>query len=266
MANKLLHCMAQYANYWGSSQMLLECIGVCKRFGGLQALRNVNLNVEEGEITGLVGPNGSGKTTLLSCISGINNIDSGRIFFDGEDISNLPVHRISSRGVVKTSQIVQSFPDLTVLENVLIGVYFGRDKDHSRPLERAKEILEFVNFPQSKFNTQAKKCNIAELRKVQLAKALATKPRLLLLDELLTGLNPTECKGAIDLIMKVKDFGITILIVEHVMRIIMGLCDKVCVLHHGEMIAEGPPEEIVKDESVIKIYLGKKYLLRDMDA
>jgi branched-chain amino acid transport system ATP-binding protein len=246
--------------------VLLECIGVSKKFGGLQALRNVSLTVDEDSITGLVGPNGSGKTTMLSCISGIHRIDSGRIIFEGEDISNLPIHKISSRGIVKTSQIVQSFPELTVLQNVLVGVYFGRDRDCSRPLDKAKEILEFVGLPKSKFDVQARECNIAELRRIQLAKALATKPRLLLLDEMLTGLNPKECERAIELIKSVRELGVTILIVEHVMRIIMGLCEKVCVLHHGEMIAEGPPEEIVEDESVIKIYLGKKYLLRDLDA
>ncbi|MBS7626140.1 ABC transporter ATP-binding protein [Candidatus Bathyarchaeota archaeon] len=246
--------------------MLLKCIGVSKKFGGLQALRNVSLTVDEGSITGLVGPNGSGKTTMLSCISGIHKVDSGRIIFEGEDISNLPIHQISSRGVVKTSQIVQSFPDLTVLQNVLVGIYFGREKNCSRPLDRAKEILEFVGVPPSKFDMKASECNIAELRRIQLAKALATKPKLLLLDELLTGLNPKECEKAIELIRKVRSLGVTILIVEHVMRIIMGLCEKICVLHHGEMIAEGPPEEISDDESVIRIYLGKRYLLRDLNA
>ncbi len=245
--------------------MLLECVKVSKRFGGVQALRKVDIAAKEGEITGLVGPNGSGKTTLLSCINGIHKIDDGKIVFEGEEISNLPVHRISSKGIVKTSQIVQSFPDLTAVDNVRVGVLFGRSKerDGADAQKRARELLGFVGLSPEKLDRPVKNCNLAELRRVQLARALATEPKLLLLDELLTGLNPTECEKAISLIKEVKGLGITILMVEHVMRIIMGLCDTVSVLHHGEMIAEGTPEEIMNDESVIKIYLGKKYLLRE---
>lgn len=221
--------------------------------------------MKKGEITGLVGPNGSGKTTLLSCINGIHKIDDGKILFEREDISNLPVHKVSSKGIVKTSQIVQSFPDLTAEENVLVGVLFGRgkEKDSSDAQKKACKLLEFVGLSADKFDRPVKNCNIAELRRIQLAKALATKPKLLLLDELLTGLNPTECEKAISLIKEVKGLGITILMVEHVMRIIMGLCDTVSVLHHGEMIAEGTPREIMNNDSVVKIYLGKKYLLRE---
>ena len=246
-------------------KMLLECVEVSKKFGGIQALRKVNLVVKEGEITGLVGPNGSGKTTLLSCINGIHKIDSGKILLNGEEISNLPIHRLNAKGIVKTTQLVQSFPELTALENVLVGAYFGRDrkKDRTYSLEKAKKLLEFVGISQDKFDRQVKNCNIAELRRIQLAKALATEPRLLLLDELLTGLNPTECEKAINLVKEIKKLGITILMVEHIMKIIMGLCDTVSVLHHGEMIAEGTPKEIMTNESVVKIYLGKKYLLRE---
>jgi len=245
--------------------MLLECVEVSKKFGGIQALRKVNLVVKEGEITGLVGPNGSGKTTLLSCINGIHKIDSGRILLNGEEISNLPIHRLNAKGIVKTTQLVQSFPELTALENVLVGAYFGRGrkKDSAYSSEKAKKLLEFAGISQDKFDRPVKNCNIAELRRIQLAKALATEPRLLLLDELLTGLNPTECEKAISLVREVKGLGITILMVEHIMKIIMGLCDRVSVLHHGEMIAEGTPKEIMNNESVVKIYLGKKYLLRE---
>ncbi len=245
--------------------MLLECVQVSKSFGGVQALKKVSITAREGEITGLVGPNGSGKTTLLSCINGIHGIDSGQILFEGKDISNLPTHKISSKGIVKTSQLVQSFPDLTALENVLAGVHFGRggSRGHKDPLERAGQLLEFVGVPEEKFERPVKNCNITELRRIQLARALATNPKLLLLDELLTGLNPAECEKAISLVKKVKGEGITILMVEHVMKIIMGLCDTVSVLHHGELIAEGTPKEIMDDEAVIRVYLGKKYLLRE---
>jgi len=245
--------------------MLLECVQVSKRFGGVQALKKVNITARKGEITGLVGPNGSGKTTLLSCINGAYTIDSGQILFEGENIAKLPTYQIVSKGIAKTSQLVQSFPDLSALENVLAAVHFGRGirRVGKDPLERASQLLEFVGVPKEKFERPVKNCNITELRRIQLARALATDPKLLLLDELLTGLNPAECEKAINLVKKVKEQDIAILMVEHVMRIIMGLCDRVSVLHHGELIAEGTPGEIVDNEAVVRVYLGKKYLLRE---
>ena len=242
---------------------LLECTNVSKSFGGLQALKNVNLTVEDNKITGLVGPNGSGKSTFLNLVSGIYSIDSGTIIFNGDSISKLPPYRICNKGISRTSQVVQCFHGMTVLENVLVGSTFGIGKKISKAeaLKKAEEALEFVNFPMQKTKTSVSNLTISELKRIQLAKALASGPKLLLLDELLTGLNPTECDREIRLIEKIRDSGVTILIVEHVMRIIMGLCDKVIVLHHGEKIAEGTPETVSKDESVIKVYLGKKYVL-----
>ena len=242
---------------------MLECTNVSKSFGGLQALKNVNLTVEDNKITGLVGPNGSGKSTFLNLVSGIYSIDSGAIIFNGDSISKLPPYRICNKGISRTSQVVQCFHGMTVLENVLVGSTFGIGKKISKAeaLKKAEEALEFVNFPMQKTKTSVSNLTISELKRVQLAKALASGPKLLLLDELLTGLNPTECDREIRLIEKIRDSGVTILMVEHVMRIIMGLCDKVIVLHHGEKIAEGTPETVSKDESVIKVYLGKKYVL-----
>jgi len=243
---------------------LLRCMNVTKRFGGLVALKNVDLTVNKHEIAGLVGPNGSGKTTFLNLISGIYRLDSGNILFMGENISKLPPYKICVKGIARTSQIVQSFPDMTAIENVLVGALFGGDRRIEKKkdaMDRSKELLEFVGLPEKKFSVAVKNLNIAELRRVQLAKALATEPKLLLLDELLTGLNPKETDTAIELIGRIRDQGVTILIVEHVMRVIMGLCDRVTVLHHGEKISEGTPKEVVRDEDVIKIYLGKKYLL-----
>jgi branched-chain amino acid transport system ATP-binding protein len=242
---------------------LLECVEISKRFGGLQALKKVNLTVNKNEIAGLVGPNGSGKSTLLNLISGVYKPDSGKILFLNEDISSLPPYAVCSKGIAKTSQTVQSFPDLTVIENVLAGVLFAQKKtaDNSDPEESAKELLEFVGIDKTKFNVEAKNLNVIELRRVQLAKALATMPKLLLLDELLTGLTPKESDEAIELIKLINKQGITVLIVEHVMRVIMGLCNRVTVLHHGEKIFEGTPKEVVNNENVIKVYLGKRYLL-----
>lgn len=239
---------------------MLKCIEVSKEFGGLQALRKVDLTVPENSIAGLVGPNGSGKSTLLNLISGVYRPDSGKILFQNEDISKLPSHVICNRGITKTSQTVQSFPDMTAIENALIGVLFAGKKDEAEnPASEARRLLTFVGLREEKFNAPAKSLNVVELRRVQLARALATKPKLLLLDELLTGLTPKETDEAIALIGLINKQGITILIVEHVMKVIMGLCDRVTVLHHGEKICEGTPGEVCADKNVINVYLGKKF-------
>ncbi len=242
---------------------MLKCTEVSKRFGGLQALKKVNLTVNKNEIAGLVGPNGSGKSTLLNLISGVYKPDSGKITFLSEDISKLPPYKTCFKGITKTSQTVQSFPDMTAIENVLTGVLFNHKNgtEQTEPLARAKELLKFVGLNQEKFDLPAKNLNVVELRRIQLAKALATSPKLLLLDELLTGLTPRECDEAIKLIKLINKQGITVLIVEHVMRVIMGLCDHVTVLHHGEKIFEGTPKEVVNDERVVKVYLGKRFSL-----
>jgi branched-chain amino acid transport system ATP-binding protein len=242
---------------------MLKCIEVSKEFGGLQALKNVSLTVHENEIAGLVGPNGSGKTTLLNVISGVYKPDSGRVLFLNEDISKLPPYAICSKGITKTSQTVQSFADMTTIENVLIGVLFARkeDKEEQDSVAKAKELLEFVGLKEAKFNVPARNLNVVELRRVQLARALATMPKLLLLDELLTGLTPKESDEAIALIKLIKRQGVTILMVEHVMKVIMGLCDRVTVLHHGEKICDGTPEEVCTDKNVIRVYLGKRFSL-----
>jgi branched-chain amino acid transport system ATP-binding protein len=242
---------------------LLKCTEVSKRFGGLQALKNVDLTVNKTEIAGLVGPNGSGKSTLLNLISGVYKPDSGKILFLNQNISKLPPYTICSRGITKTSQTVQSFPDMTAVENVLTAVLFN-NKNNTEKTEghlKAKELLEFVGLSQEKFDLPAKNLNVVELRRIQLAKALATSPKMLLLDELLTGLTPRECDEAINLIRRINKQGVTVLIVEHVMRVIMGLCDRVTVLHHGEKIFEGTPKEVVNDERCVKVYLGKRFSL-----
>ena len=240
---------------------MLKCIGVSKRFGGLQALKNVDFTLNEGEITGLVGPNGSGKSTLLNLISGVYKPDSGQILFLGEDISKLPPYKICAKGITKTAQTVQSFPEMTATENVLTSVLFNEKKYTGKTdaLPRAKELLEFVRLSKEKLDVPAKKLNVIELRRIQLAKALATNPKLLLLDELLTGLTPKESDEAIEIIKQINQQGVTVLIVEHVMRVIMGLCSHVVVLNHGEKICEGTPKQVVCDENVVKVYLGKRF-------
>ncbi len=244
---------------------MLKCTGVSKRFGGLQAVNNVDLTVKKNEITGLVGPNGSGKSTLLNLISGIYKPDTGKILLAGEDISGYPSYKICSKGITKTSQSVQSFPDMTAIENVLTSLLFANrtSKEASLPTNQAEKLLNFVGLDEAKFYLPAKNLNVVELRRVQLAKALGTNPKILLLDELLTGLTPRESNEAIELIRLINKQGISVLIVEHVMRVIMGLCNRVTVLHHGGKIFEGTPQEVVKDKNVIKIYLGKRYLLCD---
>jgi len=239
---------------------LLKCIGVSKRFGGLQALKNVDFNLNEGEIAGLVGPNGSGKSTLLNLISGVYKPDNGKIFFVNEDISKMPPYKICAKGITKTAQTVQSFPEMTATENVLTSVLFNKKKsDKTDGLTRTHNLLSFVGLDKEKFDVKAKNLNVVQLRRIQLAKALATNPKLLLLDELLTGLTPKESDEAIALIKMINKQGVTVLIVEHVMRVIMGLCDRVIVLQHGEKICEGSPKQVCTDENVVKVYLGKRF-------
>lgn len=242
---------------------MLRCTGVSKHFGGLQALKEVDFTVKKNEIAGLVGPNGSGKSTLLNLVSGVYKPDSGKIFFLDEEISTLPPYAICAKGITKTSQTVQSFPDMTATDNVLTGLLFANKKriNKTEALARSKELLEFVGLASEKFDLPAKNLNVVELRRIQLAKALATSPKLLLLDELLTGLTPRESDEAIELIRLIRKQGVTVLIVEHVMKVIMGLCDRVTVLHHGEKIFEGTPKEVATDEHVVKVYLGKRFSL-----
>jgi len=237
------------------------CTEVSKRFGGLQALKNVNFTVNTGEIVGLVGPNGSGKSTLLNIISGVYKPDSGQILFLGEDISKLPSYKICTKGITKTAQTVQSFPEMTAVENVLTSVLFNKEKSAVKTDGglRAQELLAFVGLSKEKFDVTAKNLNVVELRRIQLAKALATNPKLLLLDELLTGLTPKESDEAIELIKLINKQGVTVLIVEHVMRVIMGLCNRVIVLQHGEKICDGTPKQVCSDENVVKVYLGKRF-------
>lgn len=237
---------------------LLETEGITKRFGGLMAVSRLDLHVEEGEIVGLIGPNGAGKTTLFNLLSGALKPDAGRMRFRAEDITGLKPHQICRKGVARTFQSVKVFGGISALENVLVGAIFGNPDGMS--LKEAREevvrLLEFVGL--SNFAAvPARDLTLANQKRLEVARALASKPRLLLIDELMAGLNPTEVAQAMDLVAAVRNQGITVLIIEHVMKAIMNICDRIVVLHHGEKIAEGTPQEIAMSRAVVEVYLGE---------
>ncbi|MCX6693206.1 MAG: ABC transporter ATP-binding protein [Methanomicrobiales archaeon] len=237
---------------------MLEVRGVTKQIGGLTALKDVNIAVHEHEILGLVGPNGAGKTTLFSIITGIHRPTAGTVIFCGNDITGKTPDAICRGGISQTFQIAKSFPSLSARECVMVGALFGTGERVSLPKARetAEETLSFVGFPPEKVETTINKLNVIELKRVQLARALASRPKLLLLDELTTGLNPKESGEAVDLIRQIRERGTAILIIEHVMRVIMGVSDRIVVLDHGEKIAEGRPTDVIHNQRVIDTYLG----------
>lgn len=240
----------------------LSLTGVTKQIGGLTAVNNVDLTIGDGQIVGLVGPNGAGKTTLLNIISGMTPPTAGKVSFLGEDITGMKADRICRKGIAKTFQIAESFPNLSAAQCVMIGVMFGNS--HAPGMREAEsealDILRVVNFPLEKAGTLTRNLNVVELKRLQLARALACRPKLLLLDELTTGLNPKESNEAVSLIRTIRDRGTSILIIEHVMSVIMGVSNRIVVLDHGEKIADGYPHDVVNNQRVIDTYLG------DIDA
>ncbi len=238
---------------------LLEVAGVSKRFGGLRAVREVSFAVEPGEIVGLIGPNGAGKTTLFSLLTGFLRPDAGEIRFDGRPITGLPPDRLCRLGLCRTFQLVKPFGNMTVLENVMVGA-LSRVGTTGRAREEAARILEFIEMA-ALADVRAKTLPVELRRRLEVARALATGPRLLLLDEVIAGLNPSEAKGMVELLRKLHRQGLTLLVIEHVMAVIMGLSQRILVLHHGEKIAEGTPAEIARHPRVVQAYLGEEYLL-----
>ena len=244
------------------SEVFLEGRGVTKRFGGLTAVSKVDFTVRKGEILGLIGPNGAGKTTLLNCITGMEAPNEGEILFRGRRIESLKPHTITRLGIARTFQIVQPFPSLSVRDNVTMGALFGSEmaeKEVERARSIAEEKLDFVGLA-NKADQLASQLTLAERKRLEFAKSLATDPQVLLLDEVNAGLNQSEIRTAISLIQKVREQGVTILVIEHLMKVIMDLSDRVIVLHHGEKIAEGTPRDVTSDQQVIKAYLGEKYV------
>jgi len=237
---------------------ILEGYGVTKYFGGLAAISNVDFYILQGEIVGLIGPNGAGKTTLFNLITAAVMLNRGIIKFKGEKINNLKPYQICRMGIARTFQSVKVFPNMHAFENVLLGSLFGTSRSiaSTQAKEEAMESLEFVGLSAFK-DTPAKDLTLANQKRLEVARALATKPELLLLDELIAGLNPTETLQVMELVTKIRQNGITIFMIEHVMKAIMAICDRIIVLHHGQKIAEGSPKEIAKNESVIEIYLGE---------
>jgi branched-chain amino acid transport system ATP-binding protein len=247
-----------------NAPVLLEARGLTKRFGGLTAVSGVDLTIRRGEILGVIGPNGAGKTTLVNCVTGLDRFSAGTVLFKGEEITRLPAYAIGRRGLARTFQVVKPLKELSVRDNVAVGAMFGargRERTARQARDRAGEILTQVGLGH-RITHRASDLTIPDLKRLELAKALAMDPEILFLDEVMAGLNPSEVEKAMELLLQIGREGVTLFVIEHVMRAIMGISDRLIVLHYGKKIAEGKPREIVESPAVIEAYLGERFARR----
>ncbi len=243
---------------------LLELKGVSRSFGGIHAIRNVSLTLEPGQIVGLIGPNGAGKSTLVNIITGVYPATSGEVLHKGEPIQRLKPFQISARGIARTFQVVQPFPEMTVVENVMAGAMFAagvESMDDARAA--AMEHLRFTGLA-AFADRPAEQLTLAYRKRLELAKSLAMNPHILMLDEVNAGLNSAEIEQALDLIRAIAARGISIVIIEHLLKVVTGLCSRIVVLHHGELIADDPAADVIRDPRVIEAYLGSRFAERQM--
>jgi len=242
-------------------QVVLDTKDITKTFGGLVAVNHVSMSIREGEIAGLIGPNGAGKTTFLNCIAGTYKPDEGMVSFLGRKMTGYRADVLCKAGMSRTFQISQPFPKLTALENVMVSAIFGNQRGNVfDPEAWSLQMLEYVEFPMPP-ETLAHNLNTVQLKRLDLARALASQPKLLLLDELAAGLATGELDELMDIIRKIRESGVSILMVEHIMRVIMGLCDRITVIQYGTKIAEGNAEKVAHDPKVTEAYLGEDYML-----